>query len=284
MALREAQLSKYEKIVGDLRRKKAVLDVELQQASRTYDSAYLSQAISVEHESARLDAEAAQLERLRVFPAKVDAQLRRAEEVAVRETKVRAELKEARTAAEKDSGNLRQLEALFLDCLVRARIPGFNATDVVQMRSPSFVPEVSTPEEKDLIITSFANLGSGGKKTLFKCCFTLALHRLTAKTGAALPTFLIIDSPMKNISERENREQFEGFHALVYALAVTELKGTQFVLIDKEYLPPVEALNRTMSERRMTPDEPLLRGFKSPQAELPEESDGTPGEGEQNLA
>lgn len=259
---RQKQLGKYEKVVAELRRQKAVLDAELVQVSRTYDSAYLSRAIAVEHERARLDAEASQLERLRVLPEKLDEQMRRATELSMQEAEVRAELKVARGAAEQDAGNLRELETLFLDCLTRARIPGFNLTDVVQMRSPTFVPEVSTPEEKDLISTSFANLGSGGKKTLFKCCFALAMHRLAAKTGAALPTLLIIDSPMKNISERENREQFEGFHELVYMLKTTELKDIQFVLIDKEFLLPSADLGVEVLERRMTPSQPLLRGFK----------------------
>ncbi len=52
---------------------------------------------------------------------------------------------------------------------------------------------------------------------------------------------LIIDSPMKNISERENREQFKGFDNLIYQLKADELKNTQFILIDKEYMPPQRA-------------------------------------------
>ena len=74
--------------------------------------------------------------------------MREANGISVRESKVREELKAARTAAEKDAGNLHELERLFLDCLVRARVPGFSATDVVQMRSPNFVPEVSTPKRR----------------------------------------------------------------------------------------------------------------------------------------
>ncbi len=52
---------------------------------------------------------------------------------------------------------------------------------------------------------------------------------------------LIIDSPMKNISERENREQFKGFDNLIYQLKADEFKNTQFILIDKEYMPPQRA-------------------------------------------
>lgn len=42
-------------------------------------------------------------------------------------------------------------------------------------------------------------------------------------------TALIINSPMKNISERENREQFEGLHELLYELSVSELRKNQYI-------------------------------------------------------
>ncbi|MEA2710291.1 MAG: hypothetical protein QOF78_2892 [Phycisphaerales bacterium] len=256
------QLVVYRRRAEELATQKVQIDQQLDQASRSYDSAYLSRALAMEQERARLVGEAVQLERLRVLPQTVEDRLREAREIEAREAKVREDLKAARSAAERDAGNLRELERLFLDCLMRARVPGFNPTDVVQMRSPTFVPEVSAPEAKDMIITSFANLGSGGKKTLFKCCFALAIHRLAGKVGAALPTLLIIDSPMKNISERENREQFEGFHALVYELVLDELRGTQVVLIDKEYLAPPVGFELELVERRLSPEEPLLSGFK----------------------
>ena len=108
----------------------------------------------------------------------------------------------------------------------------------------------------DITVMSFANLGSGGKKTLFKACFALAVHRLATEVevGALLLLLLIIDSPMKNISERENRAQFEGFHLLIYNLLQTELYGTQAVLIDKEFIARDETSALTFSVRHMMPD------------------------------
>ena len=123
------------------------------------------------------------------------------------------------------------------------------------MAPPFFLPEVSSAGSGDLAITSFSNLGSGGKKTLFKCCFAIAVHRLAVEVDTLLPTFLIIDSPMKNISERENREQFEGFFEMLYDLSNSELKGTQFILIDKELCPPPEGYEPSFAERHMKPNE-----------------------------
>lgn len=90
------------------------------------------------------------------------------------------------------------------------------------------------------------------------------LARLTR--NEVLPSLLIIDSPMKNISERENKEVFEGFIKLIYELAAKELAGTQIIIIDKEYFPPPEGYTRTHISRHMQPDSdehfPLIPYYK----------------------
>jgi hypothetical protein len=80
-------------------------------------------------------------------------------------------------------------------------------------------------------------------------------HRLAVEKGAALPEVLIIDSPMKNISERENRLQFESFHKMLYELKESELSGTQMILIDKEYCPPPAGLVLPIVSRHMRPED-----------------------------
>lgn len=266
IAERESRLASLRRRSTAVQEQKALVDSELMSASRNYDSAYLARAIELEHAKARLEGEFRQLVRLRALPQRVEECLRFAEQIGEKESEVRRELRAAREAAERDTANLGELERFFLDCLVRSRIPGFSRDDVVRIGSPWFLPEVSNAREEGMIMTSFSNLGSGGKKTLFKCCFALAIHRLAAKIGATLPTLLIIDSPMKNISERENREQFEGFHELLYELATGELAGTQFIVIDKEFFPPTRGEDVDVRARYMTPDGehdgPLLKGYR----------------------
>ena len=58
---------------------------------------------------------------------------------------------------------------------------------------------------------------------------------------------------MKNISERENCEQFEGFYRLLYELKEDELHSTQLVLIDKEYSAPILPYRFSLAERHMRP-------------------------------
>jgi hypothetical protein len=221
-----------------------------------YDSAYLSSALVLEQRRAALEQQVLELEKLRALPQKVVEQFNQADEKSIEEKRLRRELNEARKDAEKDTKNLRRLADLFLDCLVRSKIPGFTVQDRVLIPSPHFMPEVLAPDTGDLTVTSFANIGSGGKKTLFKCCFAVALHRLATEIDALLPTLLIIDSPMKNISERENKEQFEGFHQMLYELVANELVGTQLILIDKEYFEPNVELNLNFGVRHMQPEGP----------------------------
>ncbi len=178
-----------------------------------------------------------------------------ADELKATESDIRRRLEEAREAAEADHGNVSRLAHLFLECLVRARVPGIKPDDQVQISTTTFLPEVIDPELGDITVTSFANLSSGGKKTLFKACFALAVHRLAAEIGALLPTLLIIDSPMKNISERENRKQFEGFHKLIYRLVEEELSHSQILIIDKEYLSPPGGVGVELNVRHMTPED-----------------------------
>jgi hypothetical protein len=104
-------------------------------------------------------------------------------------------------------------------------------------------------------IVEVETIATGGKKTLFKCCFAIAVHRLAVRVGAPLPEILIIDSPMKNISERENRDQFEGLYRMLYELKTGELSATQLVFVDKEFSAPASNSRFTLLERHMRPDD-----------------------------
>lgn len=253
-------LSKHEERLGQLTRDREVLQAtkarmerERNEALSRYDTAYLSSMIASERERASLLQEADNLVGLLRLPQMVEAQREKLSEIAGQEQRLRMELKAAREAAEGDQTNLDGLKGLFLDCLVRAGVPGITPEDRVEIPMPSFFPEVFGPRPEDVAVTTFGTLSSGGKKTLFKCCFAIAVHRLAVQLGAPLPELLIIDSPMKNISERENRDQFEGFYRLLYELKEDELQRTQFVLVDKEFSAPGEGYKFTLIERHMRP-------------------------------
>jgi hypothetical protein len=260
------QLGKLQLQYLDLLEEKQKIDQLINDAMIQYDSSYLSSTLEFERRKAEIDQTILKLRDYLRLLGKVDEMQIKASELEVSESIIRRKLKETRASAEEDTTNLERLESLFLDCLIRSRISGFQPGDHAAIRPPNFLPEVISPEVGDLSIISFSNLSSGGKKSLFKACFAIALHRLAVSINAVLPTFMIIDSPMKNISERENREQFEGFHKMLYELADTELLGTQFILIDKEYCPPPRRMEERFTVRHMTPEEadkpPLVRYYR----------------------
>lgn len=266
ISFQETQLRKLERRLSELINEKAVVDAELTRVSVDYDSAYLSAVLETEKHRSALQQKLLDLNNLEVLVRQIADLSRKVHNLVATEQGIRSELKDARLRAERDTQNLSRLKTLFLDCLLQAKIPGFLPDDIVEMKPPHFLPEVTSAASGDLAVTSFTNLGSGGKKTLFKCCFAVAVHRLAVEVGALLPTLLIIDSPMKNISERENREQFEGFFEMLYNLCDTELKGTQFVLIDKELCPPPKGFQSSFRERHMKPDDegypPLIRYYR----------------------
>ncbi len=250
MGAQSVQLRRLRHRRDDLIELKQSVDSQLVQQLKQYDSAYLAEAISLEKQRAEFTEELKYLLKIRFLPVRVNDLKKRADFLATEESTVRRELKEARAAAEQDLSNLQKLKKLFLDCLIRARIPGFEPDNIVNMSPPLFLPEV-VGASGEIATTSFSTLGSGGKKNLFKCCFAIAVHRLSSELGTLLPTFLIIDSPMKNISERENRPQFEAFHQMIYQLAEGELKETQIILIDKEFCPPDPGLQVVVKSRHM---------------------------------
>jgi len=283
-------LRKQEKtIAGQLERTvahKASIDQTLNQRLRDYDSAFLSQALEHEREAVALEQQVASLLNYRKLPERLNEVLASADALTGQEAEVRAKLARERDKAFKDRTNLQELESLLLDCLVRSSFPGVSASYKVTIDPRTLIPEVAPTEAADFAVTSFANMGSGGMKTIFKACYAIALHRLAAKKGAALPSLLILDSAMKNVSERENRELFRDFYSMVYELAAGELQGTQFVLIDKEFFPVPEGLNLEVFSRHMAPgsrdDSPLIPYYEVPETEVRDNdrADAADGDGD----
>jgi hypothetical protein len=254
--LQQEQKKTMEKKLSELVMVKDKIDLEISQQLAKYDSAYLSTVLLLEKENSQLEEKISNLDKMKALPQKVKDLSDKALNSKFEEMKIRNELKAERVNAERDLTNVDRLKELYLDCLLRCKLPGINVNSEVHIKVSDFLPIVINPSLGDVAVTSFSNLSSGGKKTLFKACFAIAMHRLAVEIGALLPSILIIDSPMKNISERENKEQFEHFHNLIYELVSDELAGTQFILIDKEHFDPVGGLFLNMSVRHMTLNEP----------------------------
>ncbi|MBP2486023.1 rRNA maturation endonuclease Nob1 [Rhizobium leguminosarum] len=249
-----------------LLKEKERIEAELNRAMAEHDSAFLSMALLKERERAALEAELNSIRWLLRLPQMLQEQREGLAAIIALEQSTREALKEARAKAEADRSSLNQFAAYFIDCLVRSGVPGIQLNDRVVLEPPGFYPAIYAKDPSDLTASTFTSLSSGGKKTLFKCCFAVALHRIAAQLHAPLPEILILDSPMKNISERENRAQFEGFYRMLYGLKDGDLAHTQMILIDKEYLAPPTDFEINILSRHMQPDStehpPLIRYYR----------------------
>ncbi|CDX54738.1 conserved hypothetical protein [Mesorhizobium plurifarium] len=241
-------------------------EADINRAIAEQDSAFLSMSLLKERERAALEAELASIAWLLRLPLLLQQQREALAQIVALEQAKRGALKEARTKAEADRTSLDRFAGYFLDCLALSGVPGIQRNDHVELDPPDFYPAILSADLSDLTRSTFTSLSSGGKKTLFKCCFAIALHRIAAQLHAPLPELLIIDSPMKNISERENKAQFEGFYRMLYRLNAGELRQTQFVLIDKEFFAPPDDLAAGVTNRHMQPDgdehQPLIRYYR----------------------
>jgi len=262
----DRSLSRLRRRRDSLTRAKAGLETERNRATEEADSAFLSTVLLKERERAALQAELDSLAWLLRLPDLLREQREAHAQIVAMEQVMREALKEARTAAEADRTSLERLGGYFLDALVQSGVPGMTREDSVTLEPPSFYPAVHSKDPGDLTLSTFTSMSSGGKKTLFKCCFAIAVHRIAAQLEAPLPELLIIDSAMKNISERENRDQFEGFYRMLYRLKAGELAATQMILIDKEFLAPDPVEGVEVMDRHMQPDstehEPLIRYYR----------------------
>jgi rRNA maturation endonuclease Nob1 len=241
-------------------------EADINRAIAEQDSAFLSMSLLKERERAALEAELASIAWLLRLPLLLQQQREALAKIVALEQAKREVLKEARNKAEADRTSLDRFASYFLDSLTLSGVPCIQRDDNVELNPPDFYPAILSADPSDLTRSTFTSLSSGGKKTLFKCCFAIALHRIAAQLNAPLPALLIIDSPMKNISERENKAQFEGFYRMLYQLNAGELRHTQFVLIDKEFLAPPDDFAPDVTNRRMQPDSdehpPLIRYYR----------------------
>lgn len=246
--------------INSLTRDKEEADKSLTSRLKAYDSEFLANAIRLERITATKEQQLKGLMQQRKLPRLLQEQRGKAAEKLLEEIHWHAQLQDAKRAAFNDRRNLDNLANLFLDCLLRSRFPDVKETDSVQIDPVSFYPRIPLGGgggDDAMIVLTFDNAGSGGMMALFRTCFALALHRLNAQlSGGRLPSVLIIDTATKNVSSLENPEVVSSFYRLVYELSITELRDTQFLIIDNEFTPPQPDMEVSMLKRHMKRGDP----------------------------
>lgn len=259
----EKAKSALERKTSDLRAEKSRQDKALSQQLASYETDRLVRTREAERQRAALLERQAFLQRLRQMPIAVETMAKEADtlkaELARLERVIDTE-KQRLTNADK---NFKLLEEYFLDALVAIGMPGVSSDDQVRINRKTLVPEV-LPKGDGEIAYTFFTAGSGGKKVLMTICFALALHRVAAVRSLPLPSFLIIDSPTKNITPDINQELVSAFYLYLYQLAATDLRDVQFIIIDQTLVEPKKDLGLSFQHRllqRGDPDHPPLISY-----------------------
>ena len=172
--------------------RKAALDAELEEMLREYESTRLATVRRLERDLAHAQQEVRRYELASRMRTEIKTLRSRAKQLMLQRAAVIAELEEENERLREQEQNRDRIAAAFHEALAEVGLPGFRREDQVELDDklvPRVIPAAGTPAY------GFANLGSNGKKTLFQCCYVLALHRVAAEYGLMLPRFLIIDTP-----------------------------------------------------------------------------------------
>ncbi len=249
----------------DLQRsKKQELDIVLTKEEKEYDSLYLANIKQFDKQLDIKDSEIKYWEKIKELPRKIDLLKTKLHKIQSDELSKKEELIEAKEESDKQENRLEELKKIFIKTLNRVKFPGIQPSDSVYLTTKDFYPKILT-KDNDIYEIDFIRLSSGGKKTIFKACFAFAIQQLLINKENSedipFPNILIIDTPMKNISERENQDIFQSFYEFVYDVMQGELKDLQLIIVDKEFYQPDETFELPYISKHMTPDDPNNPGL-----------------------
>jgi hypothetical protein len=204
---------------------------------RSYESEYLARSRQHERRLSAIQERSELLGRIRAMPAEIEKVYAEADSLTAKINELRRRIEEEEASLRSAEANLKAIEQNYKNILLAIHFPGFAANDVVVINRRTLIPEILQAGDERRT-WNFYDAGSGGKKTLLKICFALALHKTAAENKLPVPRLLMVDSPMKNITPDVNRDVFTNFYGELYRLLATSLADWQVVLIDQTYLAP----------------------------------------------
>lgn len=255
LARQKRDKAKQERALTRLLDQKRALDEELASELAQYDSAYVASVRAADRDVARLQERLASLERLRELPQAIA-------ELETEAGRLQGDIDRLRTALADERGRLRaadtrvrRIAETFHRIMLDIGFPGVSEDDEVVLDPRNWQPYVRHGDQS----WTFYDAGSGGKKTLFNVCYALAVHTVAAQEDLPLPSFLIIDSPTKNISDDENPELVAALYREIFALASRDGRALQFILIDSDLVLPTTTVPDFRHQRLAgEPDAPCL--------------------------
>lgn len=247
--------------ISQLRQKKNELDIELSNELSNYDSIYLANSREAERLSATLVERKRNLEKISKMPEAVSKMEKEAGDLFSQAEQARRDIEDEKRKLTDASNRIREIELAYLEALNKTGVPGIEDDDRIVIDPKNWIPKIFSPDGD---YYDFYNAGSGGKKTLLNVCYALAIHKVAMEHNLPLPTFLMIDTPMKNIGEDVNKDIFNAFYQYLYQLADGSLSETQIIMIDKEYFPPPNSIDLEITQKFMSPDNPLIVYYRGP--------------------
>lgn len=248
---RKRQIERITRLVSDKDR----LDREVSDLLGSYETDRAARSRQADRELAEIEERIRFLNRVKAMPGAVADMLAEADKLSETITRLDREIRQEQMRLGKADENFRALADNFLEALVATRVPGVGPKDLVNINRRTLIPEI-WPEGDETAAYSFFTAGSGGKKTLFTICFALALHRTAAQKGLPVPSLLIIDTPLKNITPDINPELVTAFYNYLYTVAETDLQDHQVVIIDQLLVLPSGDSTLDFADRLMTEDDP----------------------------
>lgn len=242
-----------ENLIAQYKSEKAILDRRMSEELTQYDSAYLSQTREIERHIATLEEKIRNLEKISQLPEAISNLEREIADLSDKEDELIEEIKREKNSLTEVDRRISKIENYFLEALIETDIPYINQDDRVEINRTTWIPSVlkseSLEEKQDFYSVS------DGIRPLWNIDYALAVHRVSEEFHLPLPTLLIIDSPMKNIGNRLDREIVINFYKYLYQLSRGPLANTQFLIMDQEFIEPDDQ-NLDLSERLMTRDDP----------------------------
>ena len=235
--LRSKERAKQERALQRGIAQKTLLDERLNIELRTYDSAFLSQARALERQVATQQQELISLKRDARIPEALRQMEIEADAHTLRAAELRRRIAEEKEKLSAQSSLISTLEIYFYEALREVSFPSLVAGDTVFINRRTWRAYIR-PGDDEALQYDFQGAGSCGKKTLFNVCYVFALHRLAEEFNLPLPTFLMIDSPMKNIGNDVNKDIFLSLYRYIYSLTNDSLSETQLIIADTDIATP----------------------------------------------
>jgi hypothetical protein len=247
-------LQRNEGQLQEARRSRSRLEERLAELTSDYETEYAARSRSYERRIAGALERISLLERVKGMPRAVGRIQKDADALSAQMDEVRRMIEEEEGRLSTAEQNFKELELNYKTVLLAIGFPGVSENDMVVINRRSLIPEIWTNGD-EARKWSFFDAGSGGKKTLLKISFALALHKTAAERNLPVPRLLIIDSPMKNITPDVNPAIFQSFYLQLYSLLAGPLTEWQCVVIDQTYFAPTDSA-LIVFEKRMTQHDP----------------------------